>query len=251
MNIDITPTTVRSMILESIADRLKQVVDNWHCRADRVNKILTGDQISCTGTYAGAVPRVFYFEVTAADTISCVEKIQDDWTDVVDSEVDYTVVSGDSYAVSDTGMSFIPTFDTLEIGDTFELRFNTCIETLRGVYRWERVRENIVYPGIIVFPVKELKTRVPSDRFDCELHVVLSLWFDADPEAYNRFEEVLGDVLNLLDSNVQFGPCLNYDSAPVKVEIEDADGNSEVIIGYIELVVRYRHAAKNTRTPRN
>lgn len=252
MNIDIPPVTIRNRILEAITNRLKNVVDNSYIRFDETNELLCRDEVRVTGTYpTTAEPRCFHFKVIGAARLKMWETIKDDEVIVPASELEFDVVSGVPAAISDTGMELTLEFDALILDEHFEVRFNRCIDSLRGAYRWERISQNLISPSMVIFPQKELKEHIPVGRYECELKVALTLWIDAEPEAFSRFEEILGDVVNELGRDVKFGDCLNYDSAVTEIVIEDADGVSERIGAYIELLVKYRHDARDTRIARN
>lgn len=254
MDYEIAPATIRNRILEAVMNRLMNVVDNSYVRFDETNTLLCNDEVTVEGTYPDdTAPRVFHFEVTDVDEVKYWETIKDDEAIVPASETTVSgLVSDTLYDIYDTGMQFKIVFpDELVVGEKFEIRFNTCTASLRGVYRWERISQNVINPSMVIFPDKELKARIPVDRYECDLKIALTLWIDAEPECYSYFEELLGDIITELGRDVKFGDCLNYDSTVTDIVIEDADGVSERIGAYIELHTKYRHDARDARIARN
>jgi len=254
MNYEIAPATIRNRLLESVMNRLMNVVDNSYVRFDDANTLLCNDEVQVVGTYPDTIePRTFHFEVTGPDEVRYWETIKDDEVVIPASETTIASLLSDTlYPIYDSGMQFKIVFPAeLPIGEKFEIRFNTCTASLRGVYRWERISQNVINPSMVIFPDKELKAHIPVGRYECDLKVALTLWIDAEPECYLYFEELLGDIITELGRDVKFGDCLNYDSTVTDVVIEDADGVSERIGAYVELHIKYRHDARDARVARN
>tara|TARA_R110001592_G_scaffold84640_2_gene250150 strand:- start:4337 stop:5092 length:756 start_codon:yes stop_codon:yes gene_type:complete len=248
--LNINPTSVRNKILDAIQYRLKGVVKNVQVYFNHLDT-RSSNMPSATpgGTYVGD-PRSFQFDVTGISEITYKEVFKDGFE--FGSDTTLSVTDGDNIVVADTGMTILINFTgDLTIGDTFEVFYANYTDSIRECYRWERIFTNTQTPSIVIFPQKETKEAVVSDKFDCTLNVALTLWVDSVPEGYLYFEELLADVIDRFHSNEQFGQCFNYDSEIVEVQIDNADGVSNKIGAYLEANIHYRHAVRDTRAAKN
>lgn len=245
-----TPTSVRNKILNAVQYRLKGVVNGSNLYYFHLNdQGMPRPNSQFTGTYAG-VPRSFTFLIISATDVTYKEVFEDGFSFGPDTTL--SIASGVPFTIADTGMDLTLTWTgTLPVGDVFETFFNTCSDTIRDSYRWDRLFSNLQTPSIVIFPQKERKTIMVNDRYNCTLELAITLWVEEVPDAYLYFEELLADVIDQFNIDVQFGQCLNYDSEIVEVQIEDADGTSNKIGAFIEAHIHYRHAVRDTRAAKN
>ena len=250
---DLKPETVRNRILDAVKNRLENIVDESFVRFDATNGIFRFMDVDMVGVNpAGMEPRVFVCVATGIDELTITEWFKDQSVPSETSQV-VTVTSGTPFTLSDTGHEVTITMNSVsefELDDSFEIRLNNSIFSIKGVYRWERVRLNKSDPSLVIFPQKETKKAVINDRYSCTLDLAITLWIDADPEFYSLLEEYIGEVLNELSRDIIFGECLNYDSEVTEVEIVDADGTSENVGAYIGFRIYYRHSISDTREVR-
>jgi len=254
--IDPKPETIRNRILEAVMNRLETVVDGYYVRLGGSRDFVGLMEITLDGVNPVLTRnwnRVFKFSITGVDSMEYAEWINDEETQVGDAVELTGVVDGFQFPLADTGRVVTMVFNSLAELPTdgnFEIHLGNRCFTVRGAYRWDRVVMNKVMPSMVVFPQKEEKKAVINDRYDCTLDIALTLWIESEPEGYSQLEEYIGEIVDVLSQNVSFGECLNYDSEVSDIRIVDADGTSENLGAYIELLVNYRHDARNTRVKR-
>lgn len=250
------PETIRNRILDAVKNRLETVVQDYYVRVGIENERVNIMTISLDGVNPDLGRdwnRVFKFTVTGPSALEYQEWSKDEEIALGDGIELTGVVDGYIFPLLDTGRNVTLDFEgltSLPENGTFEIHLGNRMFSLRGAYRWDRVVMNKVTPSIVVFPQKETKTPIPNDRYDCTLDIALTLWVESEPEGYSQIEEYLGEIINVLSADITFGDCLNYDSEVTEVQIQDADGTSEALGAYIELIVKYRHDVRDTRKKR-
>lgn len=248
--------TVRNRLLEAIKNRLEEVVANYYIRfnfdessmAHLLDIQVDGENISLLREYS----EVFKCTFLPENKISIQKFIDDEETAVGEAEV-FELVDGVGIPIQETGRNLIIGLDGLSEfpeGESFEIHLGNRIFSIRGVYRWDRIVTNKVSPSIVVFPYDDRSQKIVSDRVDSHLRVSLTLWVESEPEAYSQLEEYIGEILSVLMREEHFGDCLNYDSEITNIRIVDADGVSEAVGAYIELLVKYRYDLRDPRVRR-
>jgi hypothetical protein len=248
--------SLRGRILDAIADRMRNIVDNVNISFDEVNSVLNNFRFAIDGTYSQEKPRRFLFEVVDELKLKYIEKDVDSEPDenyVPPTETEVIFTKGVPFSISDTSVTLSIDFDTpANVGDTFLVIFNNCWKTIRDVRRYPRVNSNRPTEGISVYPLEEDKVKQVSDRYQNELWVCIEVFIEGEVESsFRDLEEVVADIEDEINRNRVFDKCLNYESETSKIRIFDSESTSEFVGAQIFTLVKYRNDIRKASKQRN
>lgn len=244
------PLSVRNRILDAIVERLKNVVNGTALRFSPASASSFLKWV-VTGQLNGVTPRSFTLTFKVGGNVEIVEKTKDG--EVSSTPVVQAFTPGTPLVILDSGVSidYDPLSGSHDVDDVVEIRMNLCNSTIRDVVRWDKIGQNLNYPSAVVYPHREWKKHFPSDRYQSQLKVYITLWYEQEPDDVSWFEEFLADCQDELMRDIQFGQCLNYDSSIDEITVVDGENSTERVGALLECSIFYRNSDTTTRVPRN
>ena len=243
--------TIREKIVEQLAERMANIVNNHYLVADK--DCDTWEAVSIDGTYAFDYPSAWNITDDGSDNLTFTPRQKyrsvDDLTPIV---VPYTV-GATFYPIGTTGLTVNVKEAITGPTDKWVLRANQSYTTVKNSYPYFAVTDNTdETPHAIIYDGDETKKATSMERYDCELDVVIVI--NVDPE--DRNEMILHKLQGEVELEYNRDINLRTDDCETKLSrnlwitgsnLLFSEGTDEIVTAIVRGHVIYQHAFRDPK----